>query len=332
MKAVCVTTDRKLEVRDIPAPTAPAPGHVIIEMDSSAINHGDKTFLARPDAAGVAFARSMYEVWGASGAGRIIAAGAGVPADLEGRAVAIYRSLVRSPDTIGLWSEIAQVPHEICVRLPDTVRPRDYCGSLVNVFTAHAYLEEVVAEGHKGVVVTAGTSATGRALVALARRRGMPVIALVRSAAARDALQGLGVEHVVSTADEGCAGALGTLASQLGATAVFDGVGGELVSRIAPVLPLNSTIHFYGLLSGVTPIAVPSMLFLTRNLVMKRFSNFESATARDRSRLIDAMSALKDCIADPVFRTCIGREFSFDQIAAAMAYEETPGAKAVLVA
>ena len=77
MKAICVTPGRELEVRDIPAPSAPAPGHVLIDMDASAINHGDKTFLRMPTAAGNAFSLGQHDVWGASGAGRVVAVGAG---------------------------------------------------------------------------------------------------------------------------------------------------------------------------------------------------------------------------------------------------------------
>jgi len=152
-----VKPNRELELRDIPTPSEPAPGHVLIDMDSSAINHGDKTFLARPTT--MTPTTSLHEVWGASGAGRVAAIGAGVPRIYAGKSVAVYRSLNRSPETIGLWCERAQAPYLSCVILPDTVRARDYSGSLVNVITAYAFLEQIGEDGHKGAVVTAGASA-----------------------------------------------------------------------------------------------------------------------------------------------------------------------------
>jgi len=332
LKAICVTPDRRLDVREAPSPGAPPPGHVIVKMEASAINHGDKTFLARPGAAGPALVGSRHDIWGASGAGRVTAIGAGVPADFEGRPVAIYRSLSRSPETIGLWSQFAQVLYTSCVILPDAVSARDYCGSLVNVFTAHAFLETIIAEGHKGVIITAGNSATGSALAALAQRRNIAVISLVRSAAARDELHGHGVKNVIVVTEDNFEGAVGALASRLGTTAVFDGVGGELISRLAPVLPMNATVHVYGFLSGAVPISLPSVVLMTKNLTLKRFSNFESATAKDPQKLPVALTELRSLISDPIFRTRIGREFTFDQIGEAMAYEDQPGAKAVLVA
>jgi NADPH:quinone reductase-like Zn-dependent oxidoreductase len=111
----------------------------------------------------------------------VVAVGAGVPAEYTGKQVVVYRSLGRSPESIGLWCERAQVPSSACLILSEHVRARDYSGSLVNVMTAYAFLEEIAEAGHKGVIVTAGNSATGHALAALARSRKLPAIFLVRT-------------------------------------------------------------------------------------------------------------------------------------------------------
>jgi NADPH:quinone reductase len=330
MKAICVTATRDLEVRDVPAPAQAAAGHVVIEMTASAINLGDKTFLKRPASVGVALPAMQHDVWGASGAGTVIAAGEGVPSRYVGRQVAIYRSLGRSAQSVGLWSERAQVPYTSCLILPDHVAARDYSGSLVNVMTAYAFIEESVAAGHRGIVVTAGHSATGNALAVLARHRGLPAIFLVRTDAARDALRAAGVEHVIVTG-EGFTAELAERAARLDATAVFDGVGGSLLSEVATALPVNSTIWCYGFLDGASPVSFPTALVMMKNLVIRRFSNFDSATVKDRGQLEAALQALETVIDDPMFRTRIGDTFGYAQIDAAMAYEGAGGAKAVLV-
>lgn len=119
---------------------------------------------------------TLHDIWGASGAGRVAAIGPGVPQHYMGRKVAIYRSIsmIHSGQTIGLWSEQAQIDHLSCLILPDHVDTRDYSGSLVNIVTAYAFLRQMVEEGHRGIVATAGSSATGRALAALAQRDGVP--------------------------------------------------------------------------------------------------------------------------------------------------------------
>ncbi|MET4261692.1 NADPH2:quinone reductase [Bradyrhizobium sp. S3.12.5] len=329
MKAICVKADGGLEVRDIPEPDALPPGHVLVQMDSSAINHGDKSFLAMPQAAGNPLANRRHNTWGASGAGRIVAIGDHVPVDYHaGKQVAIYWSLCRSPEGIGLWSEKALVPFETCLILPDHVQMRDYSGSLVNVMTAYAFLDEIAADGHKGIIVTAGSSATGYAAASLVRRRGVPAIFVTRSTSSRDMLIQQDVEHVLASEEEGFEQKLGTLAAQLETTAVFDGVGGALITRIAPHLVMNSTIYVYGFLGAKVPVS--TLLVMGKNLTIRRFSNFESATVKNRSRLSAALRDLEGQIENPMFRTRIGREFSFEQIDEAMAYEAVPGAKAVL--
>ena len=332
MKAICVTDARALELREVPEPrVTDLPGyHVLVEMEASAINHGDKMFLARPTTAS-GLNTSRHDIWGASGAGRVLAVGDDLSVDLVGRKVAIYRSLTASPHTVGLWSEQAVVPFTSCVVLPEDVEAIDYSGSLVNAITAYAFLEEMEGKQQKGVVVTAGSSTTGLAMAALLHDRQTPAIFLVRSANSRDTLRSLGVEHVLSTTDDDFEMQFEQRAEELQTTAVFDGVGGQLVSRITPLLPVNSTVSFYGFLAGAAPISVATGLFMSKNLVMERFSNFNSPTVRDMDRLRDALKKLAQHIGNPLFRTRIGQTFRLDQIHEAIAYERTPGRKAVLL-
>ncbi len=332
MKAICITKARALELREVPEPNgADLPGdHLLVEMEASAINHGDKMFLARTGTAS-GLNTSRDDIWGASGVGRVLAVGADLPMDLIGRTVAIYRSLTASPHTVGLWSEQALVPFTSCIVLPEDVAAIDYSGSLVNAITAYAFLEEMEAKQQKGVVVTAGSSATGLAMAALLRDRQMPGIFLVRSVNSREALRSLGIEHVLSTTDVDFETHFERRAEELQTTAVFDGVGGELISRIAPLLPVNSNVSFYGFLAGAAPISIPTGLFMSKNLVMQRFSNFNSATVRDTEGLREALRKLALRIGDPLFQTRIGQTFRLDQIHEAIAYETTPGQKAVLL-
>lgn len=336
MKAICVTPTRDLEIRDVPAPKEPAPGHVLVKLDSAAINHGDKTFLKLPAIAGNALATNrrlaerQHDVWGASGAGTVIGIGAGVPKEYAGRQVAMYRSLSQSAESVGMWSEIVQLPWTACLVLPEQVSVRNYSGSLVNVITAYAFLEEIAEAGHRGVIASAGNSATGRALAALARERNVPAILLARTRDAQEALHAEGVEHVIVT-DEGYTESLAKLAAELNTTAVFDGVGGTLAGNIAPALPMNSTFYFYGFLGGAAPISVETRTFMMKNLMMRRFSNFDTDTVKVHERLVAALKALQDVIANPMFATQIGKAFGFENIGDAMAYAPADGGKAILL-
>jgi NADPH:quinone reductase-like Zn-dependent oxidoreductase len=76
-------------------------------MDASTITHGDKFFLTRPLPGATSFSSSGHNVYGTNGAGTVAAIGAGVPSEVLGKKVAIYKSLTRSSETIGVWCERA---------------------------------------------------------------------------------------------------------------------------------------------------------------------------------------------------------------------------------
>jgi NADPH2:quinone reductase len=332
MKAICVTESRNLEVRDIPSPSNPPPGYINVNVAAASINHGDITFLRLPASALAALASGarLEDVWGASAAGTVSQVGANVPSTYLGRKVAIYRGLKPDDAVLGLWCETVQVPYEACLLLPDQVDEKDYSGSLVNVVTAYAFLEQAVAEGHRGVIVTAGNSATGRAMVALARRRGIPILLIVRSEKTKEDVVKNGVEakYVLSSSHPNFMSDLEQTARELGTTAVFDGVGGALVSKILIALPPRSSIFFYGFLSGQEKVEFPSAVFMSKDFTMKRFSNFHTTTVREK--LGSMLKDLEGCIEDPLFRTSLSKEFQPEEIESAMKYDGG-SKKAVLV-
>ena len=330
MKAICVTHSRHLEMRDVPIPATVPAGHILVDMEAATITHGDKFFLTSPLPDG-SMSRGRFDVYGSNGAGRILAIGADVPAEYAGKQVAIYKTLIPSTEAIGLWSAQALVPYGTALILPDHVRAVDYNGSFANALTVHAFLKDIHSMGHRGVIVTAGTSATGLIAAALTRRMDMPAIFLVRSEAARDRLRQSGVTHVLVTAEEGFEARIRALASDLEATAVFDGLGGALLTRLLPNLPVNTTVYIYGFLGGPTPIEVPTSVVMGRNLTLRRFSNLTSPTVTDLTKRAAAMKEIESFIDDPLLQTRIGRTFRLDEIDQAMAYEGVPGARAVLV-
>jgi len=332
MKAICVTRERKLEVRDVTFPEAPPPpGHVFIDIDSATITHGDKFFLTRPLPGGNALSSGGQDVYGANASGKVTAIGEGVPIRFLGKQVAIYKSLARSAGSIGVWSERAQLPYSTCLILPDEVRVRDYCGSFANILTVYAFLAEIRATGHKGVIVTAGTSATGLIAASLTQRFGVNAIFLVRSGKARERLIQHGVDHVLVTTEPQFDDKLSRLAAELEATAVFDGVGGELLTRTIPNLSVNSTIYVYGFLGSSHPASFSTMLLVGKNVTIRRFSNLESQTVIDPAQLTAATRAIEEFVHDPLFATNVGKEFQFDEIHDALSYETVPGRRAILV-
>jgi NADPH2:quinone reductase len=331
MKAVCYTEERSLEVREVPTPREPAPGHVLVNIDSASIMHGDKFFLKHPLPNG-SWATARHDIYGSNGGGTIVAIGAGVPERYLDQKVAIYKALKPSGEATGLWCETAQVPFETCLILPDTLRVRDYNGSLANILTIYAFLDQAKLEGHRGIIVTAGSSATGLIAAALTRRQGIPAIFLVRSTASRAKLIDQGIENVLLTTEGDFQEQLRDLADRLDATAVFDGVGGELLGRVVSALPTGGTAYVAGIMGASTATVLSSMDIVAKNLTIKRFSVLETKMLLDPDKLAAATLDIETLVDDPLLATRMGKEFGFHQIDEAMEYDSSAGFRPVLVA
>lgn len=329
MKAVCATAAHGITVQQVPTPTQAAPGHLLLKILACGINPGDKAFIGRNTFAPGSIPVSQYDIYGASGAGQVLAVGPGVPATYAGKRVAVYRSLQFSDHLVGLWSEYAHVPYLDCVLLPDDVPVAAYAGSLVNVITPYVFWKQIVGEGHRGIICTAGTSATGIALLGVCLAYGIPLVSIVRTAAEKQTLEALGATCVVVQAETNFAAQLQEAAQRLAATAVFDGVGGEILNLIIEVLPANSTIYCYGYLGDGTPLIIHTRV-LMRGLTIRAFSNFRTATVQDPHQLAAALTAIGEIIHMPHFTTKIGKEFRLEEIAEALQFVAEDGGRAIL--
>jgi NADPH:quinone reductase len=317
MKAIVGTNKDNLTVQDVPQPQKPAPGHMIIQMQAMGINEGDKLFIAATMPAGF-FPESQYNIKGVSGVGRVLAIGDGVPARYKDKVVTVYRSLKFSDHLVGTWSEFTQLHYQQCVILPDNVDPITYAGSLVNVITSYAFLQQAIAEGHKSMLVTAGNSATGLAMLGICLAKNFPLISVVRSESAKKELEDLGAKQVILQSE---------LPGKLPATVVFDGVGGAVVNDLIDKLPVGASIYNYGQLGANVPYAVNTGLLRT-GLSVRGFSNFRTATVQDPVKLDAALQDLETMIGQPYFQTKVGQTFSLDNFQDALAYK---GGKAILM-
>jgi NADPH2:quinone reductase len=329
MKAICTTPGRDLEVHEVPAPDKPVAEHMLIKMDASAINPGDIAFLKRAPLGQVP--TSLYDIWGVSGGGTVIAVGEEVPMSRLGKKVSVYRSLINAGETIGSWCEIAQMHHLTCVTLPDDVDPIDYSGSLVNSITPYAFWKQAQQDQHRGVLVTAGTSATGIAMLGIALAYNVPIVSIVRDTTGWQELTALGAKNVLVQTDPNFDQDLGAVAEEKKTTAIFDGVGGDLLNRIMPLVAYGSTVYAYGYLGGRAPVSFHSSMLMAKSLTIRNFSNFGSQTVQDRQKLRAALDDLADIIAMPHFKTKRGESFGYDRIEYALKYSETNHGKAILM-
>lgn len=327
MKAI-VHTGNSVELQNVPKPTNAEPGHLLIKMEACAINPGDKTFIHRPLPLGAA--SSLYNVYGVSGAGTVIEAGQGVPEIYTNKKVAVYRSLKPSESIVGTWCGYAHVPYLDCAILPDGANTADYSGSLVNIITPYAFLQQIKQNGDKAIISTAGTSATGIAMVGICSAYNFPLISLVRNEKGKQELENLGAENIIVQTDADFKQQLKDLALKLEARAVFDGVGGAILNQIIDVLPTYATIYTYGYLGGEEPFIFHTNILNAKGLSITSFGNFRSETVRDSQRLEKALTEIGEIIHLPHFKTKTGKHFKLEEINEALEFIGEDGEKAVL--
>ncbi len=328
MKAIIITEPGKVVLQEVPRPENAAQGHVIIQMSEVGINAGDLYFISGSFPPGF-FPASQHNIAGVSGVGRVIAAGEDVPEKYLGSYVTVYRSLRFSDEIIGTWSEFAHLPYLECAILPDNLDPRDYSGSLVNIITPYGMWKQAITEGHQGIIITAGNSATGIAMLGICLNAGFPVISIVRNAAGKRELESLGAKNVLVQGAEDFKEQLKAQSEKLKTTAIFDGVGGAILNDMIDIIPGGSTVYAYGFLGDNTPLSFHTSL-LMKGITIKGFNNFRTETVQDSAQLEQALDEISKIIHMQHFKTKTGKKFKLEQIKEALSSPTEGGGKTVL--
>ena len=328
MKAICSSNIgiNQVALNEIERPTI-KPDHILINVSACGINHGDLAWINGFIPRGAA-PESINDVAGVSGAGKVEEIGKNVPQDFKGRKVAFYRALNPSKSKVGAWSEYALMHYLDCVLLPDDAETLEYSGSLVNIVAPYAFIEHTQLNCKKAVIVTAGTSATGQALLGIAQEKNIPVISIVRNNLGKRKLEGLNAKYIIAQSDSDFEKQLEALSQELNATTVFDGVGGGLITKIAPLLPFGSTVYAYGFLAEYDTNVLPenksvyfnTSLLLMKNLTFTSFSVYANETVKNPEKLKNALNTIKDFVHLPHFKTKVGPKFKFKEYKEALEY------------
>ena len=327
MRAI-VLSSGILTVQNVKKPTTAELGHMIIKMKASAINSGDKFFLKHPTPPGVV--KSLYDIKGVSGVGTVLQTGKDVPEEYLGKNVTFYRQLKFSESAVGSWCEYSHVHFLDCAILPENSDPEEYSGSMVNIITPLAFLNQIKSEGHNGIISTAGNSATGISLLGFCLAYNFPLISIVRNEEGRVELEKLGAENIIVQSAPDFGEHLTDLSQTLNATAIFDGVGGDVLTKILSLLPRGSVIYSYGYIGDAAPFTFHTSTLALKNIIIRPFSNFNTETVKNPENLEKALKQIEELIHMPHFKTKTGKRFRLEEINDALTYIGTNGKKAVL--
>ena len=173
----------KLTLREVPTPH-PQAGQVLVRIAASPINPSDLGSLSGLSYSG---RRQFPFTPGLEGSGTVVEAGDGLfPRLLKGRRVACSALLTGD----GIWAEYMVTSAQQCIPLNKGVSFEKGSMLLVNPLSALAILEIAQRGKHRAIVSTAAASALGGMILRLAKRRGLPVIHVVRRQAQVDWVRG----------------------------------------------------------------------------------------------------------------------------------------------
>lgn len=216
------------------------PGHVRVEIHTIGLNRFEALF--RRDH--YVIAPTLPATLGVEAAGSIRETAPDVDDFQVGDRVAILP--IQSPTVgTGTYATHADVPVEALARIADGRSDEEEAATWMASLQAYTLATKVAIVPGDTVIVTAGTSSVGTALIQITQDLGATVIATTRTTARKPELLALGADHAVATDDEDLAGVVATITGNRGARVVYDTVGGPLlVALIAATTPFGHVMCY----------------------------------------------------------------------------------------
>ncbi len=217
-----------------------------------------------------------------------------------------------------LRSPVAVIMHRAATLLP---APLQAASSIwMQYFTAFGIIEVGRIGLGDYVLITAASSSVGLAAIQLCNWVGATPIAATRHGTKVAALLGLGVKHVVTTAEGDLVAEVMRITGGKGTRVVFDAVGGPQIERLMNAMAEEGLLLVYGGLSGqTTPYPWPTAFF--RGVNMRGWVG--TAIWNKPERLARTKDLILRGLADGHLRPVIAKTFPLAQIVEAHRYLES---------
>ena len=217
------------------------PGHVRVEIHTIGLNRFEA--LLRRDH--YVIAPTLPATLGVEAVGSITETAPGVDGFKVRDRVVILP--IQSPAVgTGTYATHADVPIEALVHIADDRSDEEEAATWMASLQAYTLATKVPISPGDNVIVTAGTSSVGTALIQIAHDLGATVIATTRTTARKPELIALSADHAIATDDEELSGAVATITGGRGAKVVYDTVGGPLLTALIEATAQFGHVLCYG--------------------------------------------------------------------------------------
>ncbi|NMO56606.1 zinc-binding dehydrogenase [Actinoplanes sp. TBRC 11911] len=252
---------------------------VRVAIDAAPINPADQLFML----GWFGVYPKVPNQLGAEGTGRVVAAGSQADRSLVGRRVIVLPTFVH-----GTWASEVVVPAAKVVAVPDA-DPIQLAMLAVNPATAYALLHDYVTlRPGDWVGLTVANSGVGQNLIALAKRAGLKVLAVVRSESAAARVH---ADIVLVDGDD--------LAARIGETklrVIYDG-GAPDLSKLLPALENGGTVVSFSAVTGESQtIPYPDLFY--RDVRQRGFYIIRWVEQTPRAELVRVYTELASLVAD----------------------------------
>lgn len=305
-----------VEVRSLPVPV-PGEGEALVQMEYAPVNPADINVLEGR------YGRlpELPCVPGHEGVGRVVALGEGGAAvscaPLLGRRVLL-------PPGFGAWRAcgVAQVAH--LVGVPERVPAQQAAMLRINPATAFCLLQNFASlRPGDWVVQNAANSGVGRAIIQIARARGLRTVNIVRRAGLAAELQALGAEVVL---EEG-SGLAQRISAALDGAPLWLGlnaVGGECALALAKALAPSGTLVTYGAMAK-QPLHIPNGLLIFKDLILRGFWISEWYRRAGAAEVAGLFAQLLQWAASGLLHTPVEAVYPLAEVKAAILHAQRGG-------
>jgi len=319
MRALMLVADRKIELRDVAAPAAPAAGQVQIAVKAVGLNHIDVWGWR-----GMAFAkRRLPLVVGVEAAGEVVAVGPDVAGLKAGDRVVPYGALTcgickacrEGRDNLcenvggimgfhvdGFARDRLNMPGRLVIPVPAGVSFRDAaCAPVAFATVQHMLFDNAKLEPGETILVQAGGSGIGTVAIKMAKAIGCTVITTVGDDEKAAKAKALGADHVINYRTERFEGVVRKLTAKKGVDVALEHVGPDTFNGSLFCLKRGGRLVTCGSTSGQSTTINLFQLFQQQYRIFGSFGasmrNIRESLAKMASGLlpvIDTEVALAD--------------------------------------
>jgi NADPH:quinone reductase len=257
-----------LRLEDVPDP-APEPGETVVRLEAIGLN-----FIEVYQRTGL-YRSTVPFTPGGEGAGRVVAVGKDVSAVRPGDRVA-------STSLRGSYAELARVPADKLVPVPDDVETGLAAAVLLQGLTAHylAISTYPLTEG-SWCLIHAAAGGVGLLLCQIAKARGARVIGTVSTEEKAALASEAGADHVVLYTRQDFVSEARRLTGGRGVAVVYDSVGQSTFEGSLNSLAPRGMLVLFGQSSGPVPPVDPQVLNAKGSLYLTRPTVTHYTATRD---------------------------------------------------